>query len=213
MFGKPTFQNDLSRHWIGAAAARAALDEAGPSLAGGEPFVGQVDRQPERACRRFANLRARAVIHWSVPSMLSGSPTTRASGFQAWMTRSTASQSGLVPRTGIVSSGVAVRVTVCPIAIPMRFSPKSNAISVSVVSVMSVGIGFGDRFRTGRALRGRHVRIRPSALAGRRMVAHGAAKLAQPPRTSNNGDLDNRGANHRVGERPTDAPDRDRNRE
>ena len=75
---------------------------------------------PERACRRFANLRARAVIHWSVPSMLSGSPTTRASGFQAWMTRSTASQSGLVPRTGIVSSGVAVRVTVCPIAIPMR---------------------------------------------------------------------------------------------
>ena len=45
-------------------------------------------------------------------------------------------QSGLDRRTGIVSSGVAVRVTVCPIAVPIRFSPKSNAISVFVSSIV-----------------------------------------------------------------------------
>ena len=46
VLGEPAFENDLCRHGIGAAAARAALDEASPRFAGGEPFVGEVDRQP-----------------------------------------------------------------------------------------------------------------------------------------------------------------------
>ena len=52
-------------------------------------------------------------------------------------------QSGFDPRTGMVSSGVAVRVTVCPIAVPIRFSPKSNAISVVVSSIVPARIECG----------------------------------------------------------------------
>ena len=101
-----------------------------------------------------ANRCARRVIHCSVPSMLSGSPTTSASGFQVAMSRSMAFQSGFVPRTGIVSRGAAVPVRVCPTALPIRFSPKSNATSVLMSSGMLIGTDLVRRNPVGTASQG-----------------------------------------------------------
>ena len=60
---------------------------------------------------------------WGRPSMWSGSPTTSPSGFQVETIPSMESQSGSPSRTFTVESGLAVPVTDCPTATPMRRSP------------------------------------------------------------------------------------------
>ena len=46
VLGEPPLQNDLRRDRVGPVASLAALDEACPRFTGGEPFVGEVNRQP-----------------------------------------------------------------------------------------------------------------------------------------------------------------------
>ena len=82
--------------------------------------------RPNRPSRRRANL----LDNWaSVPidsSILSGSPTTKQPGFHSLTSCSTRAQSGWPCCAFKIVSGVAVLVSVCPVATPMRASQSQN---------------------------------------------------------------------------------------
>ena len=85
-------------------------------------------RRSHRAASSSANPLASAQISLSLPSMLSGSPTSRTSGCQRFTRSSIARQSGRLRPCRMLGSGVADAVKVCPLATPILLVPKSKAM-------------------------------------------------------------------------------------
>ena len=84
----------------------------------------------KRSASCCLNLLAALLMSESLPSLCSGCPTTRASGRQCLINSEILSQSGLPWRALIVHRAVAVPVTLCPTAIPIRCVPKSKPSKV-----------------------------------------------------------------------------------